>query len=126
MAKNPNAAAAVASKILIPEASQEAAASAAKGFNILECEQCAQRVQAALQKAGQKGQVIEIRGGGDFIISKSLPSTARAISDNGRHIGVRVGDMVFDNLHPDGIPFTQWINDFDATGGIRIHSVTEF
>ena len=109
-----------------PNAGQSVAETAAKGFKNLECEQCAQNIQAALQKAGYKGQVIEIRGGGDFIVSKSLPNTARAISENGRHIGVRVGDTVFDNLHPNGIPFEQWINDFDAIGGIRVQSITEF
>ena len=72
--------------------------------------------------------MIEIRGAGgrDFIVCNSLPAKASAISQNGRHLGVRVGDTVFDNLHPNGMPFDQWIKDFDAIGGIKIHSVTDF
>jgi Papain fold toxin 2 len=55
-----------------------------------------------------------------------VPPEAPAISANGRHVGVRVGDLVFDNLHPEEIPFDQWIADFDAIGGVGGHSVTDF
>jgi hypothetical protein len=77
---------------------------------------------------GGRGQIIELRGGGQrgFIISKSLPPTAPAISRNGRHVGVRLGDTVFDNLHPEGMPFNRWIADFDSLGGVRVDSITEF
>ena len=36
------------------------------------------------------------------------------------------GDLVFDNLHPNGMPYDQWMRDFDAIGGIVVHSVTNF
>ncbi len=45
---------------------------------------------------------------------------------NGRHFGVRLGDVVFDNLHPKGMPFDDWMKDFDAIGGIEVLSVTDF
>lgn len=103
------------------------ASEAARGFNLLECEECALTIQEALQRAGHRGQTIEIRGaaGKPFIVCKSVGGDT-AISRNGRHIGVRVADTVFDNLHPNGLPFDGWIADFDAIGGIRVQSVTEF
>jgi hypothetical protein len=107
---------------------QQVAANAAAGFGILQCRECSEAVQKALVAAGYLGQLIELRGGGQrgFIVCRSLPTNAPAISQNGRHVGVRVGDLVFDNLHPDGMPYDQWILDFDAVGGVRIDSVTDF
>jgi hypothetical protein len=26
----------------------------------------------------------------------------------------------------DGIPYDQWLQDFDAIGGVRVHSVKDF
>ena len=107
---------------------RHAAARAALGFGHLQCQVCAEAVQRAVAAVGGRGQIIELRGGGQrgFIISKSLAPTAPAISRNGRHVGVRVGDAVFDNLHPEGMPFDRWIADFDALGGVRVHSITDF
>jgi hypothetical protein len=34
--------------------------------------------------------------------------------------------MVYDNIHRNGIPFDQWLKDFDAVGGIRIHELLDF
>src|SRR5438067_1456630 len=59
-----------------------------------------------------------MRPGGSlpFIICMSYHGGTIAITRNGRHVGVRVGDMVFDNLHPNGMPSDQWMKDFDAYG----------
>ncbi len=81
---------------------------------------------AALKKAGHKGELIELKGGGDFIVSQSLPGRSAAISENGRHLGVRVGDMVFDNITPQGIPYEQWIKSFNSLGGVTVKSVAGF
>jgi Papain fold toxin 2 len=107
---------------------QQVASNAAKGFGDLQCRECANAVQRALRAAGHRGQLIDLRGGGKrgFIISRSLPLSAPAISQNGRHVGVRVGDLVFDNIYPDGMPYDQWINDFDAVGGVSVDSITDF
>ncbi len=48
------------------------------------------------------------------------------ITNNGRHVGIRVGNTVFDNLHPAGFPFDRWLSDFDAIGGVEVHAVTDF
>src|ERR1700680_3265297 len=97
------------------------ASTAAKGFKVFECEACAQRITQALTADGHGGQRVEIRGAGgrDFIICLSYDGGQATITQNGRHIGVRIDDMVFANLHPDGMPFDLWVKDFDAIGGIQ-------
>ena len=104
------------------------AANAARGFQLFQCEQCANSIRDALLRGGYHGEVIEMRPGGSlpFIICMSYHGGTIAITRNGRHVGVRVGDMVFDNLHPDGMPSDQWMNDFDAYGGVVIAKVSLF
>ncbi|MGQ0556821.1 MAG: polymorphic toxin-type HINT domain-containing protein, partial [Nitrospiraceae bacterium] len=36
------------------------------------------------------------------------------IAENGIHVAAQVGEMVFDNLHPDGIPLAEWKSDLGA------------
>jgi Papain fold toxin 2 len=104
------------------------AALAAQGFEVLQCEECAARVKTAMQAIGQPGELIEIRskGGRRFLICLSYDGGAATITENGRHVAIRVSGMVFDNLHPDGMPFDSWIRDFDAIEGFGLHSVTAF
>lgn len=33
------------------------------------------------------------------------------ISKNGKHWPIKVNDTVFDNLHPNGIPYAEWYED---------------
>ncbi len=106
----------------------ELAAQAAKGFQVLECEQCARNIQNALMAAGHKAQIIELKGvaGGDYMVCFSHGGGQETITQNGRHVGVRVGDIVFDNLHPDGLPFDHWLKDFHAVGGVKVIAATDF
>ena len=58
------------------------------------------------------GEVIELRTGFYNIWSE----TAKAnISTNGIHRAVKVGDMVFDNIHKNGRPYAEWIKDFTTS-----------
>ncbi len=104
------------------------ASGAAQGFQVFQCETCADHIRDALIKGGYGGQLVEIRGAGgrDFIICLSYDGGQATITQNGRHLGVRVGDTIFDNLHPGGMPYEDWLNDFDAVGGIRASAVTNF
>jgi len=104
------------------------AAQAAKGFAVLQCQECAENIKKALQDTGHQGQLIRIRGVADrdFMICFSYDGGKTTITQNGRHVGVGVGDFVFDNLHPTGFPFDDWLKDFDAPGGIMIESRVDF
>jgi hypothetical protein len=66
------------------------------------------------------------RGGRDFMVCLSYDDGQATVTQNGRHVGVRVGDVAFDNLHPTGMPFDQWLKDFDAVGGVEVHATTDF
>src|SRR5258708_4061258 len=104
------------------------AASAARGFPLFKCEECADNIRRALEAAGHSGKIIELRGAGerDHIVCGSYREWTATITENGRHVGVRVGDMAFDNLHPDGMRYDEWLKDFDSHGGMVVASVTEF
>jgi hypothetical protein len=104
------------------------AATAAQGFKVLQCQECADQVKAALLAAGHHGEVIELMDNllNDFMVCVSYDGGATTITQNGRHVGVRVGDVVFDNLHPNGLPFDQWLQDYDSPGGIVIAAITAF
>lgn len=40
----------------------------------------------------------------------------RMISKNGIHVGVEYNGLVYCNVHPGGLPYEEWINDFEAVG----------
>ena len=96
------------------------AAAAAQGFEALRCEECARNILDALHAAGYRGDWVELRGNGgrDFMICLSYDAGQATITNNGRHVGVRVQGVVFDNLHPGGMPYDEWVRDFDAVGGV--------
>jgi hypothetical protein len=100
------------------------AAAAAKGYPVLRCQECAENIRSALLAAGFHGQFVELncRGGYEYLICMSYESGWTAITENGRHVGVRVGDMVFDNLHPAGMPYDAWVCDFDAPEGFDVRA----
>ncbi len=97
----------------------EIASAAAQGFKNLECHQCADAIRKALANKGLTGTTLKIRAGkGPYMIHKA---TGRVISTSGVHEAVRVGDMVFDNLHPNGIPFEEWKIAYDAPLGVHFY-----
>jgi hypothetical protein len=111
-----------------PTSARNIAAQAAKGFSLLKCHECAEAIRTALVAAGHNGQLIELRAMDNkpYLVCLSFECGLTPITQNGRHLGVRVGDLVFDNLHPDGMLYDEWLQDFDARTGVKIHSVTEF
>jgi RHS repeat-associated protein len=106
------------------------AAQAAQPFKnkIGKCEECAAHIKAKMQAAGEHGVVIKIvkptkAKEYDYIYSDSQ---GKVISTNGEHFGVLANGLVYDNLHPDGLPRDQWLNDFHSRHGIVIESETPF
>ena len=111
-----------------PTSARDVAARAAQGFQLFQCQECAEAIRDALLAAGHKGQVIEIRSMGrwPYMVCISLDGGRQSITQNGRHVGVRVGDDVFDNLHPGGVPYEEWLGDFDAPAGLAVHAIADF
>ena len=112
-----------------PTSARDVAAKAAQGFPRLQCQECAEAIRAALVAAGHKGQVIEIRAQGDmdFMVCISFDGGWASITQNGRHLGVRVGDEAFDNLHSNGMDYEAWLKDFVAGVGVKVsYQTTDF
>lgn len=103
------------------------AAAVTEKFGIFDCVPCAEALVKAFQKQNIAGEVIELEGGvGKHLNIVSGTLGYQVIATNGRHVGVRVGDTVYDNIHKAGIPYADWLKDFDAIGGVRVKMTTPF
>ncbi len=104
-------------------AALETAAAAARGFKKYQCKECVAAIVKALRSKGVRAEIIEIRTlsrSGQKSYHKIFMEGIGEISDNGTHLAVRVGDVVFDNLHPDGILYELWLKKLMAPFGYMI------
>ena len=88
-------------------------------FKILECERCAAAVMEWLEQQGIQGKILRLRTkyqDEDYIISERLESQeiTESITVNGKHYGVEVRGLVFDNLSTDGMSKEEWVKDFHS------------
>jgi Papain fold toxin 2 len=86
-------------------------------FELYKCVECAKAVMQWLQENGIQGKVILIRTKKCkeyYILSPRLER--RGINDsitlNGKHYGVKVRGLVFDNFSTEGLTEEYWIRDF--------------
>jgi DNA-binding transcriptional MerR regulator len=100
-----------------PEDLAKLAANVVKDFKNLECKECAEALLKEFNKAGVNGTIRELRRPTDFIID-AAGDGSRAVSENGRHFGVQVGNTVYDLLHPNGIPIDSWAKAYQSYGNI--------
>jgi len=80
------------------------------------CKQYAKELQKRLEAQGIHGVKLHMESGTGFIYSNALK---KLIAEDGNHVAIQVENMVFDNLHPQGIPKAQWLADLGAP-----HSIT--
>jgi hypothetical protein len=83
-------------------------------FVVYHCYDCAMAVMQWLSDNGIEGQIIELKTfyrDEDYIISDRMGGE-KSISNNGKHYGVRVRGLIFDNLSAQGMTETDWIADF--------------
>ncbi|MEG5001735.1 papain fold toxin domain-containing protein [Microcoleus sp. B4-D4] len=88
-------------------------------FKILECDRCATAVMEWLEQQGIQGKILRLRTkyqDEDYIISERLESQGitESITVNGKHYGVEVRGLVFDNLSTDGMSKEEWVKDFHS------------
>jgi Papain fold toxin 2 len=104
------------------------AAAAARGYQVLQCQKCAENVRKELIGAGFHGQIIELRNRGkcEFMVCMGYLRGQTTITETGWHVGVRIGNLVFDNLHPDGMRYDDWVQDFDAIEGVTVSVASDF
>ena len=78
-----------------------------------QCKQFASALQEGLQQLGVKGTRIEIQVGKGIT---PVSDTVGVLAERGvGHAAVRVGDTVFDNLRPGGIPYQEFIDDLGGS-----------
>ena len=70
-----------------------------------------------LEQQGIQGKILRLRTRyqeEDYIISERLErlGVEDSITVNGKHYGIEVGGLVFDNLSTDGMLREEWVKDF--------------
>lgn len=85
-------------------------------FTLYECDDCVRAIMQWLAENGIEGKVIKVRTkyNEDFILSERLErqGITEAITINGRHYGVEVLGLVFDNISTTGMTLEDWRKDF--------------
>jgi hypothetical protein len=105
-----------------------------KKHGLNRCKECAGELVAAFISHKMSGyvHVLSVRGKWNMIVMKDplfkLPFVAPpdcAISTNGKHYGVQVGNFIFDNIYKRGIISSSWVESFDSPNNIE-HSSYAF
>jgi hypothetical protein len=65
---------------------------------------------------------IQAKGGMDNIVN-DLVGQGSTITRNGKHQAVRVGNLVYDNYFPNGVPYDDYVNNLHAPLGLKFTSV---
>ena len=94
------------------EAAQQAAAEVAKGFGNFECDRCARKIAEKLEKGFNAAFVRLVTSDDSDAIG--LVKEGIQISANRVHVGVKIGDKIFDNLHGEGVEAAKWQESFVA------------
>lgn len=72
-----------------------------------QCDKYANSLEEKMKANNISGEKIEVTSSGKYCISDENGM----ISKNGKHWAIKVNDTVFDNLHPNGIPYAEWYED---------------
>ena len=99
-------------------------------FRPMQCTQCASAMADALRARGIPGHILNItanRGPGgqivDYMVSDLVGGGGTALTQNGFHQAVRVGDMVFDNFLRQGVPYAEYVQALGARFGVTIEAI---
>ncbi len=78
-----------------------------------QCDKYADSLKSKMKQQNFEGEHIRIDSRTDFMPSESYDLHNGNISENGFHEAIKVGDTIFDNLHPEGVKYDWWIKDLD-------------
>jgi hypothetical protein len=100
---------------LTQEKAQQAASKIASRFGVFECDRCAREIAKRLgRRSDAIFQRLSTADRSDII---GLADEDKQISASGFHVGVRIGDKVFDNLHHTGVSAHEWADRFVTSTG---------
>ena len=92
------------------EEAQQVASKIAKKYGRFECDRCAREVAKRLrEKVDATFERLCTADKSDVI---GLAEEGIQISANRVHVGIRIGDKIIDNLHPEGVPSSEWAGRF--------------
>ena len=94
-------------------------------FGLGGCILAAEFMKEELLKRGEHGEIVTLtwpiaieRAGrgvtGCYVVCISKHD--QVVGSTGIHMGVLYDDMIYCNIHPNGMPEYEWINDFDSWG----------
>ena len=91
---------------------------------LFKCKEFAESLKTAMQREGLQAEEIILKSDSGLIWSDAA---GKVISTNGDHVGIKVGDHVFDNLNPQGLHIDDWARDLGlGFPGMRTPSVVPF
>jgi RHS repeat-associated protein len=95
---------------------------ASKYSELFTCKECAADLVKTLKKEGVSGEILDIKTNGNKGMALNIwsDSANAVISFNGTHRGVLVEGKVFDNLHPNGIGYEEWLKDLRSPTGYKV------
>jgi hypothetical protein len=100
------------------EGAQELAAFIASKHGLFDCDKCAKAIAKKLGKEfGASFERLRTADNSDPI---ALAREGLLISINRVHLGIRIGDLIFDNIHHGGVPATEWPHRFVAITGAHL------
>lgn len=77
-----------------------------------------------MRREGFQAEEIILKSDTGIIWSDAV---GKVISTNGDHVGIKVGDHVFDNLNPQGIHLDHWAQDLGLSfPGMRPATIVPF
>ncbi len=95
---------------LSEEDAQQAASGVARLFGLFECDRCATEIAKRLgERFPASFERLRTSDKSDVI---GLIAEGVQISRNQTHVGVRVGNRIFDNLHHEGVDAAEWADRF--------------
>lgn len=106
----------------------------AKTFKIFQCQPCTISIQEFLMRKGKSGKLIKLYTGQEYGKYGNIyhDKLQKNIATNGNHQGIGVminnEELIFDNLHPQGITRQEWFNNFycismDLGNGFQITEI---
>jgi hypothetical protein len=95
---------------LSEEEAQQAASEVAGQFGLFECDRCAAEIAKRLgRRFPATFERLRTSDKSDVI---GLIDEGIQVSQNRTHVGVRVGDRIFDNMHHEGVAASEWAGRF--------------
>lgn len=74
---------------------------------VFQCDKFADELERLMKEKEIAGERVSIHSESDYILSDKYG----LISENGWHYAIKVGDIIFDNLNPEGVNYDDWLWD---------------